>query len=86
MKQERKKEEQTLGLGPWTVSFLTCLQCYSSPRTPQHHRKLLTRADNAQYHAHFHKYKAHRVGQKGTTEAGLWQCLPLELPFPTSNT
>lgn len=51
------------------VPFLTCLQLDSSPpphtHTPTPQETLLPCADNAQHHAHFHKYKAHRVGQRG---------------------
>lgn len=41
-------------LSPWPARF-------PSPT----YRKLLTPSHNTQHHAHFHKYKANRVGQRG---------------------
>lgn len=50
---------------------LTCPQplALASFPSPIPQRKLLT-PHNAQYHAHFHKYKANRVGQRDTQSAG----------------
>lgn len=64
----------------WLPLFLPCPQPLAlsgflpCPPTPE---TLLTPSDNTQHHAHFHKYKASRVGQKGRQKRGLR--LP---PFP----
>lgn len=70
----RRREEQQPSLGTGTPGGpCPAPDVPSAPSSspPVQHRKLLTPSDNTQHHAHFHKYKASRVGQRGRQEWGM---------------
>lgn len=79
----------TFFTGPFpAVHFLEEPTALSLPRLPLPNpataEVLLTPSDNTQHHAHFHKYKTSRVGQRGQTEVELQLCPSPQHPCPGS--
>lgn len=78
--KRRRKELCQAQAGTTAVPFPASSQPLLPLSVP--HRKLLTPSDNTQHHAHFHKYKANRVGQRGRQSGGGTAPTSLELPSP----